>query len=85
MPNSNRSRNLFKDERSIYYSLVFAGQGYYKTRDVLKAYQVACGYPIVELKQSSYNFSRGKLFGKTLDEVRIHVVDGLPLGFNSCK
>ena len=38
MPNSNRSRNLFKDERELQYKLIWSDLGYYKVRDILNAY-----------------------------------------------
>lgn len=85
MPNSSRSRNLFEDERALQYKLIWSDLGYYKVRDTLNAYRKACRYPPEELKQGSYNFCRRKLLGKTLDEVREHVIDGAPLQKNSCK
>ena len=77
------SRKLFDDERILQNSLVFAGQSYYKIRDILKAYQIACGYPVQEYNKNSYNLVARKLLGKTLDEVREYVVDGRPVKFNS--
>ena len=88
MSNQNkksRSRWLTEDERALQYKLIWSGLNYYKVRDIMNEYRLACGYSPVILNPESYNMCARILRGKDLSKVKIHIFEGKPIDGNSCK